>query len=33
MPSAKFFAVAGMADTDPLFPDDPFMANRSVHRH
>jgi chemotaxis protein MotB len=27
IPSAKFFAVAGKADTDPLFPDDPFMAN------
>jgi chemotaxis protein MotB len=30
-PSANFFQVAGKADTDPLFPDDPFMAaNRRV---
>ena len=26
MPSANFYAVAGKADTDPLFPDDPFIA-------
>jgi hypothetical protein len=26
IPSANFFAVAGKADTDPLFPDDPFTA-------
>jgi chemotaxis protein MotB len=31
MPSANFYQVAGKADTDPLFPDDPFMAaNRRV---
>jgi chemotaxis protein MotB len=32
MPSATFYAVAGKADTDPLFPDDPFIAanNRRV---
>ena len=31
MPSANFYAVAGKADTDPLFPDDPFIAaNRRV---
>jgi chemotaxis protein MotB len=31
MPSANFYAVAGKADTDPLFPDDPYMAaNRRV---
>ncbi len=31
VPSAKFYAVAGKADTDPLFPDDPFIAaNRRV---
>jgi len=31
MPSANFYAIAGKADTDPLFPDDPFMAaNRRV---
>jgi len=31
IPSANFYAVAGKADTDPLFPDDPFMAaNRRV---
>ncbi len=31
LPSSKFYAVAGKADTDPLFPDDPFMAaNRRV---
>jgi chemotaxis protein MotB len=31
MPSANFYAVAGQADTDPLFPDDPFIAaNRRV---
>jgi chemotaxis protein MotB len=29
--SANFFAIAGKADTDPLFPDDPYMAaNRRV---
>src|SRR6202007_2450806 len=25
-PSANFYQVAGKADTDPLFPDDPYMA-------
>jgi chemotaxis protein MotB len=31
LPSANFYMVAGKADTDPLFPDDPFMAaNRRV---
>ena len=31
MPSTSFYAIAGKADTDPLFPDDPFMAaNRRV---
>ena len=31
MPSANFYAVAGKADTDPLLPDDPFIAaNRRV---
>jgi hypothetical protein len=31
MPLATFYAVAGKADTDPLFPDDPFIsANRRV---
>jgi chemotaxis protein MotB len=31
MPSANFYAVAGKSDTDPLFPDDPFIAaNRRV---
>jgi chemotaxis protein MotB len=31
MPSASFYAVGGKADTDPLFPDDPFIAaNRRV---
>src|ERR1700691_1679472 len=30
-PSVNFYQVAGRADTDPLFPDDPFMAaNRRV---
>ncbi len=30
-PSTSFYAIAGKADTDPLFPDDPFMAaNRRV---
>ncbi len=30
-PSANFYQVAGKADTDPLFPDDPFVAaNRRV---
>jgi chemotaxis protein MotB len=30
-PSVNFYQVAGKADTDPLFPDDPFMAaNRRV---
>ena len=30
-PSANFFQIAGKADTDPLFPDDPYMAaNRRV---
>jgi chemotaxis protein MotB len=30
-PSANFYEIAGKADTDPLFPDDPFMAaNRRV---
>jgi chemotaxis protein MotB len=30
-PSANFYQVAGKSDTDPLFPDDPFMAaNRRV---
>jgi chemotaxis protein MotB len=31
VPSASFFSVAGKADTEPLFPDDPFIAaNRRV---
>ena len=31
MQPAKFFMVAGKADTQPLFPDDPFLAaNRRV---
>ena len=31
MPSANFYAMAGKSDTDPLFPDDPFIAaNRRV---
>jgi len=31
LPPANFYQVAGKADTDPLFPDDPFMAaNRRV---
>jgi chemotaxis protein MotB len=31
IPSTSFFAVAGKADTDPLFPDDPYIAaNRRV---
>ena len=31
LPSTNLYAVAGKADTDPLFPDDPFMAaNRRV---
>jgi chemotaxis protein MotB len=31
MPSANFYEVGGKADTDPLFPDDPYMAaNRRV---
>jgi len=31
MPSNNFYAIAGKADTDPLFPDDPYMAaNRRV---
>ena len=31
MPSTNFYEIAGKADTDPLFPDDPFMAaNRRV---
>ena len=31
LPSSSFFEIAGKADTDPLFPDDPFMAaNRRV---
>jgi chemotaxis protein MotB len=31
MPTANFFMVAGRADTQPLFPDDPFVAsNRRV---
>jgi chemotaxis protein MotB len=31
MPSTGFYAVAGKSDTDPLFPDDPFIAaNRRV---
>src|SRR6204780_960916 len=31
LPSANFYSVAGKADTDPLFPDDPFIAaNRRV---
>ena len=31
MPAAHFFMVAGRADTQPLFPDDPFVAaNRRV---
>ena len=31
VPSANFFMVAGKADTQPLFPDDPFIAaNRRV---
>ncbi len=30
-PSSNFYEVAGKADTDPLFPDDPYMAaNRRV---
>jgi chemotaxis protein MotB len=31
IPTANFYAIAGKADTDPLFPDDPFIAaNRRV---
>jgi len=31
MPGSNFFLVAGKADTDPLFPDDPYIAaNRRV---
>jgi len=31
LPSANIYSVAGKADTDPLFPDDPFIAaNRRV---
>jgi chemotaxis protein MotB len=31
LPSTSFYEVAGKADTDPLFPDDPYMAaNRRV---
>ena len=31
VPSANFFMVAGRADTQPLFPDDPYIAaNRRV---
>jgi chemotaxis protein MotB len=31
LPAANFYEVAGKADTDPLFPDDPYMAaNRRV---
>ena len=31
VPTAHFFAVAGRADTQPLFPDDPYIAaNRRV---
>ena len=31
MPSASFYEIGGKADTDPLFPDDPYMAaNRRV---
>jgi chemotaxis protein MotB len=31
VPSSHFFMVAGKADTQPLFPDDPFIAaNRRV---
>jgi len=31
VPSSHFYGVAGRADTEPLFPDDPFMAaNRRV---
>ena len=31
LPSNDIYAVSGRADTDPLFPDDPFMAaNRRV---
>ena len=31
MPTGHFYMVAGKADTEPLFPDDPFMApNRRV---
>jgi chemotaxis protein MotB len=31
VPPANFFMVAGRADTQPLFPDDPFVAaNRRV---
>ena len=31
LPSANFYSVAGKADTDPLFPDDPYIAaNRRV---
>lgn len=31
MPTANFFVAAGRADTQPLFPEDPFVAaNRRV---
>ena len=31
LPAGNFYAVAGKADTDPLFPDDPYIAaNRRV---
>jgi chemotaxis protein MotB len=31
VPASQFFMVAGKADTQPLFPDDPYLAaNRRV---
>ena len=31
LPEANFYQIAGKADTDPLFPDDPFIAaNRRI---
>ncbi|MGA7064978.1 MAG: hypothetical protein WB048_01415 [Pseudolabrys sp.] len=30
MPSGNIYMVAGKADTDPLFPDDPYMSKRRV---
>jgi chemotaxis protein MotB len=33
LPAANLYAVAAKADTDPLFPDDPYRGQSARHDH